>query len=126
MGISKLAWIVSRDKPDLIYRKGTWYLAVTLDVPEPTLDEPTGNLGVDLGIVNMAADSEGETFSGEHVGEEVRQRHMTCVNACKSEARSPRNGISKNSPARKPDSAKTPIMSSANGLCRKPKPTGKE
>ena len=64
-----------KGQADLIYRKGTWYLAVTLDVPEPTLDEPTGNLGVDLGIVNIAADSEGESFSGEAV-EKTRQRYM--------------------------------------------------
>ncbi len=40
----------------------------------PTPDTPDGTLGVDLGIVNLATDSEGETFSGKHV-EKVRQRH---------------------------------------------------
>ncbi len=59
---------------DLLYRNGTFSLAVTLDVPEPTPDTPDGTLGVDLGIVNLATDSEGETFSGKHV-EKVRQRH---------------------------------------------------
>lgn len=61
---------------DLIWHKysQTWYLAVTLDAPEPTPDEPQGTLGIDLGIVNLATDSEGETFSGQAV-ERVRQRH---------------------------------------------------
>ncbi len=63
-----------KGQADLIYRNGTFYLAVTLDVPEPTPDEPTGTLGVDLGLINLATDSEGESFSGEAV-EKVRQRY---------------------------------------------------
>ncbi len=59
---------------DLIYRKGSFYLAVTLDVPTPEPQEASTTLGVDLGIVNLATDSEGESFSGEQV-EKVRQRH---------------------------------------------------
>src|SRR6266700_3271764 len=62
-----------KGQADLLYRNGTWYLVVTLDVPTPTPDEPTETLGVDLGIVNIATDSTGETFSGEQV-EKTRQR----------------------------------------------------
>src|SRR3989442_4224425 len=65
-----------KGQTDLIYRKGTWYLAVTLDVPTPTLDEAYETLGVDLGIVNIATDSTGETFSGAQV-EKTRQRMHT-------------------------------------------------
>ena len=63
-----------KGQADLLYRKGTFYLAVTLDVPTPPPDEVTDTLGVDLGIINLATDSEGETFSGEQV-EKVRERH---------------------------------------------------
>jgi putative transposase len=63
-----------KGQADLIYRKGTFYLAVTLDVPEPTPAETTDTLGVDLGIINLATDSEGETFSGEVV-ERTRKRY---------------------------------------------------
>lgn len=63
-----------KGQADLIYRKGVFYLAVTLDTPEPTPDEVTDTLGIDLGIVNLATDSEGETFSGEMV-ERTRKRH---------------------------------------------------
>jgi len=64
-----------KGQADLIYRRGTFYLAVTLDVPEPMPDEALGGtLGVDLGIVNLATDSEGESFSGEQV-EKVRKLH---------------------------------------------------
>jgi len=63
-----------KGQADLIYRNGTCYLAVTLDVPAPTPVTPGGTLGVDLGIVNLATDSEDETFSGELV-ERNRKRH---------------------------------------------------
>jgi len=63
-----------KGQADLIYRKGTFYLAVTLAVPEPTPATPEGTLGVDLGIINLATDSEGETFSGQAV-ETNRKRH---------------------------------------------------
>lgn len=61
---------------DLLYRNGTFSLAVTLDVPEPPLQDTHETLGVDLGIVNLATDSEGETFSGEAI-EANRKRYHT-------------------------------------------------
>jgi len=64
---------------DLLYRKGTWFLAVTLDVPTPAPDLPADTLGVDLGIVNLAVDSDGDTFSGRTV-DRVRTR-MTVLRA---------------------------------------------
>ncbi|HEY6287048.1 MAG TPA: transposase [Ktedonobacteraceae bacterium] len=63
-----------KGQADLIYRNGQCYLAVTLEVPVPPPGEATATLGVDLGIVNLATDSEGETFSGEAV-EKNRKRH---------------------------------------------------
>jgi len=57
----------------LIYRKGIFYLAVTLDVPTPAPNQTTAILGIDLGMVNLATDSEGEAFSGEQV-EKTRKR----------------------------------------------------
>jgi putative transposase len=36
-----------RGQADLLYRNGTFYLALTVDAPEP--DDPTGTLGVDVG-----------------------------------------------------------------------------
>jgi IS605 OrfB family transposase len=65
-----------KGQADLIYRRGVFYLAVTLNVPEPTPDTPDRTLGVDLGMVNLATDSEGEAFSGE-AAENVRQRYHT-------------------------------------------------
>ena len=63
-----------KGQADLLYRNGVFYLAVTLDMPEPTPDTVDGALGVDLGIINLATDSEGESFSGGAV-ENNRKRH---------------------------------------------------
>src|SRR5713226_9365827 len=64
-----------KGQADLLYHNGTFYLAVTLDVPEPEPGEPQGTLGIDLGIVNLATDSTGESFSGTLV-EANRKRHQ--------------------------------------------------
>jgi len=58
---------------DLILRNKVFYLAVTVDAPEATPDDPTGTIGVDLGVINLAVDSDGEFYSGEAV-DQVRER----------------------------------------------------
>jgi putative transposase len=63
-----------KGQADLLYRNGIFYLAVTLETPTLPPDEMSTTLGVDLGIINLATDSEGETLSGEAV-ERNRQRH---------------------------------------------------
>ena len=63
-----------RGQADLLYRDGTFYLAVIVDVPEPTTEDPDNWLGVDLGIVNIAADSDGEQHAGAHLNG-LRARH---------------------------------------------------
>ena len=63
-----------RGQADLIYRSGQCYLAVVIDVPEPPPLQPDDGLGVDLGIVHIAADSDGQTYSGGQVNGR-RQRH---------------------------------------------------
>lgn len=59
------AWTIGG--ADLIWRNGVYYLNVTQNRDAPELMKPTDTLGVDLGIVNLATDSTGETFSGEQV-----------------------------------------------------------
>jgi putative transposase len=53
-----------RGESDLLYREGRWYLLATVDIEEPPPGTPEDWLGVDLGIKNIAVDSEGETYSG--------------------------------------------------------------
>lgn len=65
-----------RGAADLICRDGMWFLAVVIDVPEPPHGpEPDGWLGVDLGIVNIATDSDGTAHSGKQV-RAVRKRNV--------------------------------------------------
>ena len=61
---------------DLVYRDGTFYLYATIDVPEDTPIAPTRFLGVDLGITNIAVDSDGNSYTGEAI-EAVRARAST-------------------------------------------------
>jgi len=63
-----------RGECDLVYRKGEFYLFQTCDVDEAPEIEPSDFLGVDLGIVNIATDSDGTVHQGKAV-ENVRFRH---------------------------------------------------
>jgi IS605 OrfB family transposase len=56
-----------KGQADLILRDGVFYLYVTIDMPDRTLIETDGVIGVDLGIVQIATDSEGNAYSGEDV-----------------------------------------------------------
>lgn len=62
-----------RGESDLCLIDGKFYLFTTCDVDEPTPDDVEGVLGVDLGIVQIASDSDGEQFSGSQVNS-VRKR----------------------------------------------------
>jgi IS605 OrfB family transposase len=65
-----------KGQADLVYRDGTFYLLATIDIPDGTPIDTTRFLGVDLGIVNLATDSDGHPYTGEEV-ERVRQRDHT-------------------------------------------------
>jgi putative transposase len=49
---------------DLLYRDGAYYLAISVKTEAPPTSEPSGFLGVDLGIRNIAADSDGTLYAG--------------------------------------------------------------
>ena len=72
-----------KGQADLILRDGVFYLYVTIDLPTPPPIDPEGVLGVDLGIVNIATDSEGETFSG------------SAIRSCRRRYRDRRKGLQK-------------------------------
>jgi putative transposase len=59
---------------DLVYIKGTFYLFAVCNVEEAKPIDVEGVLGVDLGIANIAVDSDGTFHSGSHV-KRVRYRH---------------------------------------------------
>jgi len=64
-----------RGETDLALVDGQWYLLAACEIEEPTPTDVEDALGVDLGIVNLATDSDGETHSGAQV-ETVRVRQQ--------------------------------------------------
>ena len=59
---------------DLSFRKGVFYLAATCDINEPDTIKATDAIGVDLGIKNIAVDSDGIVHFSSMVNN-VRHRH---------------------------------------------------
>ena len=53
-----------KGESDLVHRDGKWFLYATCEIPDPPLIEPTGFLGVDLGIANIATTCDGARHSG--------------------------------------------------------------
>ena len=65
-----------RGESDLVCRDGKWFLFGTVDIPDVEVKEPTRFLGVDLGIANIATDSDGGRHSGKGLN---RVRHRNRV-----------------------------------------------
>jgi IS605 OrfB family transposase len=63
-----------KGQSDLIYRNGIFYLIVVVDAPEKSEYDPVGALGVDLGIENIAVDSDRQVFESKKV-EKSRKRY---------------------------------------------------
>jgi IS605 OrfB family transposase len=63
-----------RGESDLVLIDGTWYLFATCEVETPALLDVEDALGVDLGVTNIAVDSDGETHSGTMI-KNMRYRH---------------------------------------------------
>ena len=61
---------------DLVLVDGVFYLLLVIETPTAPLMNPKDFIGVDLGIVQIASDSDGESFSGEAI-ENVRRRYHT-------------------------------------------------
>lgn len=65
-----------RGEADLCYIGGEFYLFVACEVETPAPEDVGGFLGIDLGIANLAADSDGNTYSGEQVeGQRRKYQH---------------------------------------------------
>jgi predicted transposase len=65
----------AKGQSDLVLRKdGKWFLLVTVDVPEATPIPTTDFIGIDLGVANIAVDSDGNRHSGKPI-ERIRRKH---------------------------------------------------
>jgi putative transposase len=66
-----------KGETDLAYVNGQFYLLAVCDVEAPTPLDVDGTLGVDLGVQNIAADSDGNIYSGKAVlGVRHRRRRL--------------------------------------------------
>ena len=63
-----------RGQADLLLRDEKFYLAATIEAPETDLFTPKDFLGVDLGIKNIATDSDGERWVGKELNG-IRSRY---------------------------------------------------
>lgn len=59
---------------DLLFHRGAWYLLVTCEVEEVDPQDVDDVLGIDLGVTNIASDSDGMIHSSRMVNH-VRYRH---------------------------------------------------
>lgn len=59
---------------DLVFFRDQFYLSATCHLEEPEPIHGQGVLGIDLGVVNIAVDSDGHTYSGKAINN-VRYRH---------------------------------------------------
>lgn len=56
-----------KGQADLVLVDNIFYLLCTVDTPEPPTNKPEQFIGVDLGIVQIATDSTGESFTGAKI-----------------------------------------------------------
>lgn len=82
-----------RGQADLVLRNGTFYLFVTVDGPEPPEDEVPDYLGVDLGIVNIAVDSDGIEYSGDKIDQNRRTHEHRRRNLQRKQTRAARRKL---------------------------------
>ena len=63
-----------RGESDLAFVRGEWYLFATCEIETPDPIDVEGVLGIDLGVTNIAVDSDGAVHSGKAI-KMVRYRH---------------------------------------------------
>jgi len=123
-----------RGQADLILRNRRFYLAVVVDAPEANEYDPVSALGVDLGIVNLAVDSDGTAYKGQDIdkamhrnerikaklqacGSKSAKRHLKRISGC--EARHRRNVnhiISKRLVAKAKDTGRAIALENLKGI----------
>jgi putative transposase len=63
-----------RGETDLAFVRGQWYLFATAEIETPQPSDVDDALGIDLGVTNIATDSDGAVHSGKAI-KNVRYRH---------------------------------------------------
>lgn len=70
---AKLQAAIKTGQADLVYIQGVFYLLLSIQLPDTPAITATGVLGVDLGVSQIAVDSEGNAYTGQDV-EDYRVR----------------------------------------------------
>jgi len=73
---------------DLLFIRGSFYIAIVCDVDEDILIDPQDVLGIDLGVVNLAVSSEGKFYSGRQIDKYQRKMSHRRKNLQKKGTRS--------------------------------------
>ncbi len=68
-----------RGESDLVFVRGYWYVFATCEIEAPAPIDVDDVLGIDLGVTNIAVDSDGEVHSGRAI-KNVRYRHRRLRN----------------------------------------------
>ena len=123
-----------RGEVDLVYRDGAFYLALVVESVDTTPYEPTGALGVDLGVVNLATDSDGTVYKADgtdrvrtrtdrlrahlqSAGTKSAQRHLKAIGQREGRFRRPTNHyISKSIVARAEDTKRAVALEDLGGI----------
>ena len=78
----------SKGQCDLVLRKdGKWFLLVTVDAPDGMPVPPSDFIGVDLGVVNIAVDSDGKV----HSSDKIEAKRVACFNQRRAIGRKTKN-----------------------------------
>jgi len=62
-----------KGETDLAFVRGKWYALANCSMPSPKATVPQGFLGIDMGVAQIAADSDGALYSGSEI-KSVRHR----------------------------------------------------
>ena len=84
-----------RGESDLCLIKGEFYLFAVCDVETPDPIDIVDILGVDMGIVNLATDSDGDSFSGDAVENNRRKFEHRRANLQKKQTKSAKRKLKK-------------------------------
>lgn len=63
----RLQEAIKTGQADLVYIKGVFYLLLSITLPDVPKLQASGVLGVDLGVAQIAVDSEGNSYTGQDV-----------------------------------------------------------
>ncbi len=110
-----------KGQADLVYREGKFFLLCTIDMPEGCADRTIDVLGVDLGIVNIATDSNGETFSGRTDGQRREALRQTSGRAEPSRDQECPSSTRPRSARERPTSGGTRTTASPRRSSRRPR-----